>query len=51
MEEDGAFKMLTGNPTGKGPLGRPRLKWEDNIRSESEIKLVHPISPIQDPVD
>ena len=26
-----AFKMLTGNPTGKRPLGRPRRKWEDNI--------------------
>ena len=27
-----AFKILTGNPTGKGPLGRPRRRWEDNIR-------------------
>jgi hypothetical protein len=21
-----------GNPEGKRPLGRPRLRWEDNIR-------------------
>ena len=27
-----AFKILTGNPTGKRPLGRPRRRWEDNIR-------------------
>ena len=32
MEEDtSAFKMLTGIPTGKRPLGRPRRRWEDNI--------------------
>ena len=33
MEEDrSAFKTLTGKPTGKRPLGRPRCRWEDNIR-------------------
>ena len=31
-----AFKMLTGKPTGKGPLGRPRRRWEDNIRMDLE---------------
>ena len=32
--EDGrsAYKILTGKPTGKRPLGRPRRRWEDNIR-------------------
>ena len=25
------FKILTGKPTGKRPLGRPRRRWEDNI--------------------
>ena len=24
--------MLIGKPTGKRPLGRPRRRWEDNIR-------------------
>ena len=24
-----AFKILTGEPTGMRPLGRPRRKWED----------------------
>ena len=32
MEEGrSAFKILTGKPTGKRSLGRPRRKWEDNI--------------------
>jgi hypothetical protein len=26
------YKILVGKPEGKSPLGRPRLKWEDNIR-------------------
>ena len=30
MEEGrNAFKILTGKPTGKRPLGRPRRRWED----------------------
>ena len=34
MEGDrSAFKILTVN-TGKRPLGRPRRKWEDNIRMD-----------------
>ena len=37
MEEDrGALKILTGKPTGKRPLGRPRRRWEDNIRMDLE---------------
>ena len=32
MEEGrSTFKILTGKPTGKRPLGRPRRRWEDNI--------------------
>ena len=31
-----AFKILTGKPTGKRPLGRPRHRWEDNIRMDLE---------------
>jgi hypothetical protein len=27
-----ALIILTGKPTGKRPLGRPRRRWEDNIR-------------------
>ena len=37
MEEDrSAFKILTGTPMGKRPLGRPRHRWEDSIRIDLE---------------
>ena len=37
MEEGrSAFKILTGKPTGKRPLGRPKRRWEDNIRMALE---------------
>ena len=37
MEEGrSAFKILTGKPTGKSPLERPRRRWEDNIRMDLE---------------
>ena len=32
MEEvRSAFKILTGTPIGKRPLGKPRHRWEDSI--------------------
>ena len=31
-----AFKILTGKPTEKRPLGRLRCRWEDNIRMDLE---------------
>ena len=35
MEEGrSAFKILTGKPTGKRPLGKLRSRWEDNIRMD-----------------
>ena len=42
MEESrSAFKILTGKPTGKKPLVRPRRRWEDNIRMVlSEIGVI-----------
>ena len=37
MEEGrSAFKILTRKPTKKRPLGRPRRRWEDNIRIDLE---------------
>ena len=37
MEEGrSAFKILTGKPTGKRPLGRYRRRWEDNIKMDLE---------------
>jgi hypothetical protein len=26
--------VLAGKPEGKRPLGRPRCRWEDNIKME-----------------
>ena len=28
-----ALKILTGTPTGNRSLGKPRCRWEDNIRN------------------
>ena len=28
----GVHKVLVGKPEGKRPLGRPRLRWKDNIK-------------------
>ena len=37
MEDDrSAFKILTGKPTGKRPLGRPRRGRKDIIRMDLE---------------
>jgi hypothetical protein len=33
MEEGrSVYRVLVGRPEGKRPLGRPRRKWEDNIK-------------------
>ena len=38
MEEGrSAFKILTGTLTGKILLGRPRRRWEDNIRMDLKV--------------
>ena len=35
MEEGrSAFKILTGTPTGKRLLRRPRRRWEENFRMD-----------------
>jgi hypothetical protein len=31
-EERGLHRVLVGKPEGKRPLGRPRYRWEDNIK-------------------
>jgi len=28
----GVYRVLVGKPEGKRPLGRPRCRWEDNIK-------------------
>jgi len=31
-ERRGGYRVLVGKPWGKRPLGRPRHRWEDNIK-------------------
>jgi hypothetical protein len=33
-EERGVHRVLMGKPEGKNPLGRPRRRWEDNIKMD-----------------
>jgi hypothetical protein len=33
-ESRGAYRALVGKPEGKRPLGRPRRRWEDNIKMD-----------------
>ena len=32
-EERGKYRVLVGKPEGRRPLGRPRRRWVDNIRT------------------
>jgi len=31
---EGTYRVLVGKPEGKRPLGRPRHRWFDNIRTD-----------------
>jgi hypothetical protein len=33
-EVRGAYNILVGRPDGRRPLGRPRRRWEDNIKMD-----------------
>jgi hypothetical protein len=30
----GAYRVFVGKPEGRRPLGRPRHRWEDNIKMD-----------------
>jgi hypothetical protein len=34
VEDRKVYKVLVGKPEGKRPLGRPRHRWEDEIRMD-----------------
>jgi hypothetical protein len=39
-EKRNVYRLLVGKPEGKRPLGRPRRRWMDNIKSDLlEIRL------------
>jgi hypothetical protein len=33
-EMRGAYRALVGKPEGRRPLGRPRRRWENNIKMD-----------------
>jgi hypothetical protein len=33
-EDRGVYRVLVGKPEGKRLLGRPRRRWEDNIKMD-----------------
>jgi hypothetical protein len=33
-EVRGAYNILVGRPEGRRPLGRPRRRWEDNVKMD-----------------
>jgi hypothetical protein len=33
-ERRGAYRVLVGKPEGQRPVGRPRCRWEDNIKMD-----------------
>jgi hypothetical protein len=35
----GVYRVLVGRPEGKKPLGRPRRRWEYNIKLDREIGI------------
>jgi len=50
-EGRGVHRVLVGKPEGKRPLGRPRRRWEDNIKMDlwepvsfSRRTLLHGVS-------
>jgi hypothetical protein len=50
-EGRGVYRVLVGKPEGKRPLGRPRRRWEDNVRMDLQevgCGCEHWIGPAQD---
>jgi hypothetical protein len=33
-ESRGAYRVLVGKPEGRRPVGKPRRRWEDNIKMD-----------------
>jgi hypothetical protein len=52
-ESRDVFRVLVGRPEGRRPLGRPRRRWEDNIKMdlrEIGIDVANWIRLVQDRV-
>jgi len=35
-ERRGVYRVLVGKPEGMRPLGRPKRRWEDNIKMDHQ---------------
>jgi hypothetical protein len=46
-EGRGFYRVLVGKPEGKRPLGRPRRRWEDNIKLDLREIGIHGTNWIQ----
>jgi hypothetical protein len=41
-EVSNVYNILVGKPEGRRPLGRPRRRWEDNIRMDlGDVDCIH----------
>jgi hypothetical protein len=37
-DRKGVYRVLAGKPEGKGPLGKPKSRWENNMNKDlSEV--------------
>jgi hypothetical protein len=46
-EGRGVYRVLVASPEGKRPLGRPRRRWEDNIKMDLRGIGIHGANWIQ----
>ena len=57
----GLYRVLVGKPEGKGPLGKPRRRWENNVKIDLqevgcgdmdsiELVQVNPLNPELNPI-
>jgi hypothetical protein len=43
----GIYRVLVGRPKGKRPLGRPRCRWDDNIKMDLKETGTNEVNWIQ----
>jgi hypothetical protein len=46
-EGRGVYRVLLGRPEGKRPLGRPRCRWEDNVKMDLRETGINGVNWIQ----
>jgi hypothetical protein len=46
-EGRGVYRVLDGRPGGKRPLGRPRRRWENNIKLDLRERVIDGANWIQ----